>query len=393
MGKKYELLAPAGGFPQLIAAVKAGADAVYFGLKEFSMRMNAKNFEVKDLEKINKICGNKIRKYLTINIVVYSEELEKLEKLIKKVKGKIDAIICWDLAVINLCKKYDVPFHVSTQASISNVEAAKFYENLGAERIVLARELNLKQIREIKDAIKIEIEAFCHGAMCVAVSGRCFMSQELFGRSANRGECTQVCRRTYTVKDSEGRELKVDRNTVLSAKDLCSLPFIDKLKKAGITSFKIEGRSRDARYVEVVVSEYRKALDKSLSEKEIEESLENLKKVYNKGFSSGFYLGVPTNDDFSSAEHSLATTKKEFIGKVTHYYPKQEVATVLVQTGELKVGDEICVIGDTTGVVNSKIERLEIEKEKVDVVTKGNEVGVKLPLVRKNDDVYIIKKL
>ncbi|MBT4376008.1 U32 family peptidase, partial [archaeon] len=199
MKTKYELLAPAGDFSTLVAAIKAGADAVYFGLKEFSMRANAKNFSIKDLAKINKLCGTRVKKYLTLNVIVYNEELKKLESTIKKVKGKVDAIICWDLAVINLCKKYKIPFHVSTQASISNKETAEFYKKLGAERIVLARELNLKQIKEISKILPVE--TFIHGAMCVAVSGRCFMSQELFGRSANRGQCTQVCRRTYKLTD------------------------------------------------------------------------------------------------------------------------------------------------------------------------------------------------
>jgi len=388
---KYELLAPAGGFPQLVAAVKAGADAVYFGLKEFSMRVNAKNFSFKDLKKINEICGDKVKKYLTINIIVYDEEIKKLETVIKKVKGKVDAIICWDMSVINLCKKHGIPFHISTQASISNSQMAEFYTNLGAERIVLARELNLKQIKKIS---KInEIEAFCHGAMCVAVSGRCFMSQHISGRSANRGMCTQPCRRTYDIKDSEGNELQLDNHTVMSAKDLCAFPFIEKLKKAGITSFKIEGRSRDPRYVDTVVRQYRKALDNKLSKKEIEEGLEELQKVYTKGISSGFYLGVPTSDDFSSVENSLATTKKEFLGKITHYYGKAGVATMLISNGPVKAGDEVCIIGKTTGIENFKIERLEIEKEVVEKGVRGDEVGFKVPLARKGDEVYLIHKV
>lgn len=393
MKDKYELLAPAGGFPQLVSAVKAGADAVYFGLKEFSMRVNAKNFEIKDLDEINKICGKEVKKYLTINIIVYDNELEKLDETVKQVKGKVDAIICWDLSVINACKKYGIPFHISTQASISNAEAAEFYKNLGAERIVLARELSLEQIKSIKEKVNIEIEAFCHGAMCVAVSGRCFMSQDLYGRSANRGMCTQVCRRSYTVKDSEGRELKLEGNTVMSAKDLCTLPFIDKLKEVGIISFKIEGRSRDARYVDTVVRTYRKALDKNLSKEEIEKGIEELNKVYTKGLSSGFYLGVPTVDDFSNVEHSIATRRKEFVGKVTHYYPKAKVGTIYVQTGELKVGDEISIIGNTTGIESFVIKTMEIEGNPIKKVLKETEVGIKFPnKVRKNDEVYVVVK-
>ncbi len=387
---KPELLAPAGSFSTLVTAINAGADAVYFGLKEFSMRANAKNFTIKDLEKINKICGKKTKKYLTLNIIIYDEELNKIENIFKKIKGKVDATICWDLSVINLCKKYKIPFHISTQASVSNTESAKFYKKLGAERIVLARELNLKQIKKISKIIPVE--TFIHGAMCVAISGRCFMSQDLYNRSANRGMCTQVCRRSYTIKDEEGKELKLERNTVMSAKDLCTLPFIENLKKTGITSFKIEGRNRDERYVDSVVKVYRKAIDKKLNKKEIEEGLEELKKVYTKGFSSGFYLGLPTSDDFSNTEHSAATEKKEFVGKITHYYPKIEVGTVYINTGEIKVGDEIAIIGNTTGIEKLKIESLEIKGKKVALAKKGQEVGIPLPRVRKNDEVYLVKE-
>ncbi|MCR4327607.1 MAG: U32 family peptidase [Nanoarchaeota archaeon] len=384
----HELLAPAGDFSMLTSAIKAGANAVYFGLKEFSMRDNAKNFAIEDLGQINKICGKSVKKYLTLNVIVYDEEVKKIEEILKKVKGKVDAVICWDLSVINLCRKLKIPFHISTQASVSNKEAAKFYKNLGAERVVLARELNLSQIKEISKIVPVE--CFIHGAMCVAVSGRCFMSQELFKRSANRGMCTQVCRRSYKITDEEGRELKLERNTVMSAKDLCTLPFIEKLKEAGIVSFKIEGRNRDARYVDTVVRVYRKAIDKKLGEKEVSESIKELEKVYNREFSSGFYLGVPTNDDFSNVENSAATTLKQFIGKVTHFYPKAGVGTILISTGELKVGDEINVIGPTTGIEKVKVSSIEINNKSVEKASKGDEVGIKLSRVRVNDEVYKI---
>ena len=380
----------------LTTAINAGADAVYFGLKEFSLRANAKNFELKDLPKINAICNNnknkKIKKYLTLNSIIYTNEIKKIDNIIKKVKGKVDAIICWDMSVIQACKKYKVPFHISTQASVSNIESAKFYKKLGAERIILARELNLKQIEEIIKKSKIKIEVFIHGAMCLAISGRCLMSQFLHDKSANRGECVHICRRSYTIKDKqEGFELEVDNNHILSSKDLCTLPFIEDLKNAGITCFKIEGRNRDSRYLDTIVRIYRKALDKKLTKEEIESSFTELQKVYNKGFSSGFYLGLPTEDDFSSIEHSSATEKKEFVGKVTHYYPKINVATIKL-VSELKVGDNIIVIGKTTGITNSKVEGIEIKKNSVNSGKKGNEVGIKLPLVRKNEEVYRILK-
>lgn len=390
---KYELLAPAGDFAMLVTAVNAGADAVYFGLKEFSLRANAGNFELKDLDKINEICkSKKVKKYLTLNSIIYSNELSKIEEIIKKVKRKVDAIICWDMSVIHLCKKYKIPFHISTQASISNIESAKFYKKLGAERIILARELNLKQIKEIIKETDIKVEVFVHGAMCLAISGRCLMSQFLFNKSANRGECIHPCRRSYTVKDTqEGYELEVENNHILSAKDLCALPFIEQLKKAGITCFKIEGRNRDSRYINTVVKAYRKALDKKLTEQEIKNSIEELKKVYNKGFSSGFYLSLPTANDFSNIKHSSATERKHFVGKISHYYTKIGVATVKL-VSKLNVGDNIVVIGPTTGITNSKIERIEIKGKSVSSGIKGQEIGIKLPLVRKNEEVYVIKK-
>ena len=392
MNNKYELLAPAGSFPNLIAAVNAGADAVYFGLQDFSMRANAKNFTLNDLEEIRKICNSSPRKpkmYLTLNTIIYDNELDKIEEIIKKVKGKVDAIICWDLGVVQLCKKHKIPFFISTQASVSNSESAEFYKKLGAKRIILARELNLKQIKQISKIV--DIECFAHGAMCVSISGRCFTSQFLFNKSANRGECIHPCRRSYIVKDKqEGYELELENDKIMSAKDLCTLPFIEELKKTGVKSFKIEGRNRDARYVETVVRIYRKALDKKLSKREIEQGLEQLKKIYNKGFSNGFYLGLPTSKDLAEIEHSAATEKKHFIGKISHYYPKIKVATIKLSS-DIKLGDKICVIGNTTGILNSKIKSMEIKNKPIKTAKKSQEIGIKIPLVRKGDEVYVIK--
>jgi len=387
---KYELLAPAGNFPMLVTAVNAGADAIYFGLKEYSMRATAKNFSINDLPKIKEICGKKVKMYLTLNIIIYDNEIKKVEEIIKKIKGKIDAVICWDFAVINLCRKYKIPFFISTQASVSNIETAKFYKKLGAKRIVLARELTLDQIKKISKII--DIECFAHGAMCVAISGRCLTSQFLFNNSANRGKCLHPCRRTYYIKDKDQNELKIQNNKVFSAKDLCTLPFIEKMKKSGIINFKIEGRNRDPRYIDVVVRTYRKALDKKLSKKEIKKNLKELSKVYNKGFSSGFYLGVPTSDDFSKIEHNAAKEKKHFVGKVIHYFTKIKV-TIIKLVSELKVGDEIIIIGKTTGLKKSKVKHIEINKKSVQKAKKGEEIGIKLSKVRKNDEVYVIKKI
>lgn len=389
MNNKYELLAPAGDFSMLSAAVNAGANAVYFGLREFSMRAAARNFTIRDLDKIRQICEPKnVKMYLTLNTIIYNNEIKKIEKTLKRVKDKIDAVICWDFAVIELCKKYNVPFFISTQASVSNIEAAKSYKALGAKRIILARELNLKQIKQISKII--DIECFIHGAMCVSVSGRCFTSQFLFNKSANRGECLHPCRRMYNVKDSEGNELKVVNNTIFSAKDLCTLPFIEKMKKAGIKAFKIEGRNRDARYVETVVRIYRKALDKKLTKEEIKQSLNELNEIYNKGYSSGFYLKMPTSDDFSVTEDNASRKKKHFVGKVIHYFPEGKARIRL--SSELKTGDEIVIIGNYTGFQKAKVEEIERNNSSVKRAYKGEEINLNLPKVRKNDEVYLIKE-
>jgi U32 family peptidase len=392
---KYELLAPVGDFRNLHAAVSAGADAVYFGIKGFNMRASAKNFTIKDLPKIRKVCDSSARKpkmYLTLNTVVYDDELKKLEKIVKAATGKVDAIICWDNAVIRLCRKYKVPFHISTQASVSNVDAAKFYKSLGAERIVLARELNLKQIKKISKVV--DVETFCHGAMCVAVSGRCFMSQYTHGLSANRGQCAQVCRRTWDIKDDAGNELKLENSRVMSAKDLCTLPFIEKMKNAGITSFKIEGRNRSPEYVYTVVSEYRKALDKKLSHAEIIDGIDNLKKVYHREFSSGFYLRMPTADDFSFSDRGEQEEKKQFVGKVYKYWPKAGACSVKMNAGKLSVGDEVYLISDDKVLERVEVKSIRLHDKDVNSAKKGDDVGVDFGVrVGNGVEVYLIKRV
>ncbi|MCD4771656.1 U32 family peptidase [archaeon] len=390
MKQPHELLAPVGDFRNLRAAIDAGADAVYFGIRGFNMRDTAKNFTLKDLDKIKKICKN-VKMYLTLNTIIYNKELKQVEEIIKKVKGKIDAIICWDLAVIELCKKYKISFHISTQASVSNSKAAKFYKNLGAERIVLARELSLKQIKEISKII--DVECFIHGAMCVAISGRCFMSQHINKLSANRGKCTQLCRRAWQIKDDSGNELKLENSRVMSAKDLCTLPFIEKMKKAGIKSFKIEGRNRGPEYVNTVVSEYKKALNKKLSKEEIITGIQNLKKVYHRGFSSGFYLGTPTADDFSFSEHGEQKEKKEFVGKVYKYWKKAGAHSVLINTGKLKVGDDVYLISDEIGIKKAIVKTIELKGKRVDVAKKGDDVGVDFgKKIGNKAEIYVIRK-
>jgi len=389
MRKKYELLAPAGDFACFVAAVNAGADAVYFGLKEFNMRDTARNFSLSDLDEMKKY---KAKKYLTMNTVIYDNEIPRIEKIIKKIRGKVDAIICWDFSVINLCRKYKIPFHISTQASIANVESAKFYKKLGAERVILARELNLKQIKKISKII--DVECFIHGALCVAESGRCFTSQFLHGRSANRGKCQHPCRHEYKIIDEEGNELKVQNRFILSAKDLCTLPFFDKLKKAGIKAFKIEGRNRDADYVDAVVKVYKEAIDKKLTEKRKKELMKKLECVYNRKFSSGFYLKLPTSDDFTNIKGSNAKEIKKVIGRVTNYLSDKKIAIIKIFTDSIKIGDEFFIIGNKTGIVKLKVESMERYKKKVKTAKSGELVAVLCAdRVRENDSVYkIIRK-
>jgi len=391
---KPELLAPAGDFESLVTAINAGADAVYFGLQDFNMRARARNFKISDLKKIKKLCDQnkpKVKRYLTLNTIIYDSELSRVNTLLKKAKPYIDAIICSDIAIMLLCKKHKIPFHVSTQCSISNIETAKFYKKLGAQRIILARELTLLQIKKISKIIPTEI--FIHGAMCISISGRCLISQFAFNESANRGACIQPCRRHYTITDKEGNQLRVGNNYVLSPKDLCTLPFFEKLKKSGAISFKIEGRNKEPEYIDTVVKTYRKALDKKLTPKEINQGLKELNKVYTKGFSSGFYLKMPTSDDFSKIEHSSSTQSKRFIGKIQHYYPKIKVGLLHINTGTLKIGDNIYLIGKTTGLIKHKIESMQINHKPVNQAKKAQDVGILLPFCRKNDEVYkIIKK-
>jgi len=399
--KKPELMAPAGDWTMLRTAVKSGANAVYFGIDQLNMRAKARNFSIEGLNKISEFCKeNKVKTYLTLNIIIYENEIVQVEKIVKEAKDSgIDMIICWDLSVINICRKYNMPFAVSTQASISNSSSAKLYKELGAKRIVLARECLLEDIKKIKSEIDIEIEAFIHGAMCIAVSGRCFMSHELFDKSANRGECIQPCRREYEIKDTQtGNEMILGEDYVMSPKDLCTIEFIDELIDAGIDSLKIEGRKRSPEYVTTVVKTYRKAIDlyfEGKLTKEIKkELLEELGEVYNRGFSAGFYFEAPGENEYAGIYGSKATTRKEFIGRVTNYYKKPRVAEIKMETGKLRVDDKILIIGETTGVVEFKIQNILFEDKQVNEVGKGNLFTIPCEeLVRVRDSVYVVKQL
>ena len=391
---KPELLSPAGDWPSLKAAIDSGADAVYLGIKELNMRTGgAKNFKLSEIKKIYELCKrNNVKLYVTLNTIIFDDEIKKTEKIIKKIKSYVDALIVWDLAVVSLCKKYNIDCFLSTQASVANNLAVKEHSKLGIKRITLARELNLKQIENIK----FPKEIFIHGALCYSISGRCFFSNELYDKSANRGECIQPCRRSYILLDPETRkEIKVENDKFLSSRDLCTLPFLDKIVKTGACSLKIEGRGRSPEYVKTVVSVYRRALDaifdKKFNKSLVENLMKELKKVYNKGFSSGFYLGLPTKDDISKQYGSEAIKRKIYVGKIINYYSNKKVMVVKVENDGLKIGEDILIIGNTTGVVEMKINSMEIDKKPINEIKRGL-VGILADKnVRKGDKVYLWK--
>lgn len=396
--KKPELLAPVGNWTMLNAAIAAGADAIYFGLKNLNMRAAANNFDIAELPKIVEYCKqHNVKAHLTLNTIVFEEELSQLDSIVAAAKSSgVEMIICWDLSIINKCIEYEMPFCVSTQASASNSATVNFYERLGAKRIVLARECTLDKIKEIKSKTNLEIETFIHGAMCVAVSGRCFMSHEVFGRSANRGECLQPCRREYQIVDTDEKfSLELGTDYVLSPKDLCSIEFIDQLIESGIDAFKIEGRKRSPEYIAKVVSTYRKAIDsyfeKNLTTELKSELVEELKKVYNRGFSQGFYFGQPSSESFADTYGSTATTRKVFVGKVLNFYKKNGIAHVKLEAEALSIGDSIYIIGSTTGVVEMQLTRFMHDGVELQTAEKGNTITFECNAkVRENDKVYKI---
>lgn len=438
--KKPEILAPAGDFTCLQAAIDAGADAVYFGLGTFNMRARSGvNFKVEDLPEIARRCRrdqgsgirDQVKRYLTLNAIMFEGEMEEVEKTIVAAKPYVDAFIVSDWGVISLCKKHGARFHVSTQMSTSNSAAVRFLAEQGAERVVLARECTLAEVSAIVEKLKglkvekfnggtfqpfnsstfqpPEIECFVHGAQCVAESGRCFMSHNVFGKSACRGECNQPCRRKFIVKavdlyeDENGNPVhesntafEVEPHTVLSARDLCSLGFVDKLMAAGIASFKIEGRARNANYVKTVTAAYRRAVDAvadgTYTPELVAELTEDVKRVFHREFSEGLYFGRPGADQFADSEDSLATTVKRHIGIVIDYFLKAGIAQVKVQDHALAVGDEIQIHGPTTGVIEMTAGELRRDEEIVQVCGKGEWVTLKAPRCRVGDKVFFVEK-
>jgi len=398
---KPELMAPAGDWTMLRTAVNNGANAVYFGVDKLNMRAKAKNFILDELNEIVSFCKErKVKTYLTLNTILFEEELEALDEIIPAVKkAGVDMVICWDFGIIEKCNQYEMPFAVSTQASISNSSSAKTFERLGAKRIVLARECSLEEIKKIRANTDLEIEAFVHGAMCVAVSGRCFMSHEIFGQSANRGECVQPCRREYKIYDgTKDTSFFIGEDYVMSAKDLCTIDFLDQLIESGINSFKIEGRKRSPEYVAKVVSVYRRAIDlyfeKKLTGEVKQKFLADLTSVYNRGFSTGFYFDKPDGKDIINAHGSVATTRKEYVGKVLNYYKTPQIVHVAIETGSLKIGDTVLFIGETTGVIESTVAKILNEEVEVNEALKGDKVTFNCQaLVRPRDKVYLVKNI
>jgi putative protease len=410
MNKLPEILAPAGDFTCLEAAFQGGANAVYFGLGTFNMRARSSaNFKCADLPEISRRCHERgVKAYLTLNAIIYEDELKEVEELIIEAKPYVDAFIVADWGVIELCRRHGAVFHVSTQMSASNSLAVNFLKSQGATRVVLARECALSEVARIVRTSGVEVETFVHGAQCVAESGRCLMSHEAFGKSACRGECHQPCRRRFLLKavdlyeDENGNPIHesdtafvVEPHTVLSAKDLCSLSFVDKLIEAGIVSFKIEGRARNAEYVKTVTSAYRRAVDAyaagEYNQALVAELTEEVKKVFHREFSVGMYYGRPGKDQFTDSEDSLATTVKRHVGVVVDYFSKSGIAQVKVQDHSVRTGDTLQIHGNTTGVVELTAGELRRDDEVLEVAEKGNWFTLKTPRCRVGDKVFYIE--
>lgn len=398
--KKPELLAPAGDWSSLKTAIQYGADAIYFGIKQMNMRYNADNFDYQELPKIMRILHEKnVKGYLALNTIFYNEDLNKVKKIIEKAKqANVDAIILWDMAAFQIAKEHNIDIHISTQASIANFEAIKKYNKMGAKRIVLARECSLKSIKKIiqelkNEKINCEIETFVHGAMCVSLSGRCFLSHDAFGLSANRGQCLQSCRREYLITDiqEQDKQYLIGQDYVMSAKDLCTIEFIDKLIESGISSFKIEGRMRPPEYIKDVVRSYREAIDaffdKSLSEEKKHKLKKRLAKAYNRGFSDGFYLEKP-ND--IGAKTGTSKFEKKFLGEVKKYYNRISVAEVKITNNSVKQKDDLLFCGKNTPANIVKVDQMEMKHKQIKKAEKGDLVAIKVPFkVRRNDKVFL----
>lgn len=401
-----EIMAPVGSYESLTAAIQAGAHSVYFGLNKMNMRARSSiNFTEEDLENIIRTCKkHQIKTYLTLNIVLYNNELADVYKLIDLAKQKgITAIIASDHAVIHYARSKNVEVHISTQVNVSNIESLKFYANY-ADVIVLARELNLEQVKEISQAIekenicgpggnKIKIEMFAHGALCMSISGKCYLSLHEQNYSANRGACLQNCRKAYTVTEKEsGRELDIENEYIMSPRDLRTIHFLNKILDGGVSVLKLEGRARSPEYVYTVVKCYREAVesyfDGTYSQQKIDAWTDSLKTVFNRGFWDGYYLGQRLGE-WSHVYGSQATKKKIYVGKGMNYFSKIGVAEFLCEATKLEVGDDIIITGPTTGVIQGVVKEIQIDHQSIQKVEKGVRFSIPLDaVIRRSDKLY-----
>ena len=403
---EIEIMAPAGSYESLMAAIQGGADSVYFGVEQLNMRAgSSNNFTLEDLRNIVSVCKqNNLKSYLTLNVVVYDHETEQMKKIIDTaVECGVSAVIASDLAVINYAFSSGIEVHLSTQLNITNIESLKFYSQW-ADVVVLARELNLEQVRQIHNAIKdqnikgpkgdlVKIEMFIHGALCMAISGKCYLSLHENDKSANRGECYQTCRKSYIVTGKEsGYELEIDNEYIMSPKDLCTIGFLDKIIDSGVTVLKIEGRARSAEYVKEVASCYNEAV-LSIAEGtfDIEKSEKwrtRLATVFNRGFWDGYYLGQKIGE-WNKNYGSSATKRKIYLGKITNYFTKINVAEIKLENGDLVRGDIILITGPTTGVIEYEIDEIRVDLKETETARRGELCSIKAPdYLRRSDKVY-----
>ncbi len=404
--KDFEIMAPVGSYESLAAAIEAGADAVYFGVEGLNMRSRSSaNFTLDDLAEIVRRCHQEqVKTYLTVNTVIYDTDLDYLDKIIAAAKtAGVTAIIASDIAVFNACRRHGVEIHISTQCNITNIEAVRFYAGI-ADVMVLARELNLDQVRAIYDTIEAEdlrgphgqrvrLEMFCHGALCMAVSGKCYLSLHQMNSSANRGACTQICRRGYEVTDLEtGDKLNVDNKYIMSPKDLKTIHFLDRLVDAGVRVLKIEGRARGPEYVYTAVKCYSEALeaicDGTYNAEAVARWDEELAKIFNRGFWDGYYLGQRLGE-WSAKYGSSATRTKQYVAKGVKWFSKLGVGEFLMEGAELCVGDEVVITGPTTGALIITVEDIRVDGKSVDRAIKGDSFSIAVPAkIRPADRLY-----
>lgn len=408
--QEYEIMAPVGSRESLAAAIQAGAGSIYFGIGQLNMRSHSANhFTIEDLKEIAETCNERgIKTYLTVNTVIYGEDISTMHEIVDAAKAaNITAVIVSDVAVMVYCRQVDMEVHLSTQLNISNIEALKFYAQF-ADVAVLARELNMEQVAEIYRQIEeqdirgprgelVRIEMFCHGAFCMAISGKCYMSLHDSNRSANRGQCTQICRRSYTVTDNEtGNQLEIDNKYIMSPKDLKTIRFIDKMMKAGVRVFKIEGRARGPEYVYEVVTCYKEAiqsvLDGTYTEEKKDKWDERLSTVFNRGFWDGYYQGQRLGE-WTKNYGNKATEKKVLVGKVMKYFSKLGVAEIAVEASEIEKEQKMLITGPTTGIMKFDASEIRYDLKPVEKAEKGWRVSVPVPdKVRPNDKVYKLLK-